>query len=217
AAGAIERGYGHTVITDHSHSLFITNGLNEAALAAQWREMEAVRATLPGGFELLQGTEMEILPDGSLDFSDAVLRRLDWVVASIHTKQRQSADEINARIEIAMRNPYVDCIGHPTCRLLLRRPKTALDSDRLIALAAETGTFLEINASPDRLDLDAETAERAAAAGVLLCIDSDAHGPNTFGLVEHGVAIARRAGLTAEQVLNTREWSAIRDMQKRWR
>ncbi|MCW2972147.1 MAG: hypothetical protein JWN72_420, partial [Thermoleophilia bacterium] len=217
AAGAIARGYGHVVITDHSHSLFITNGLNEAGLAAQWRELQAVRAELPSDFSLLQGTEMEILPDGSLDFTDDVMRRLDWVVASIHTRQRQSAEEINRRIERALRNPYVDCIGHPTSRLLLRRPKTALDTDRLIELAAETGTFLEINASPDRLDLDAETAERAAAAGVLLVIDSDAHGPNTLGLVEHGVAIARRAGLTAEQVLNTRSWAQIRELQKRWR
>jgi DNA polymerase (family 10) len=120
-------------------------------------------------------------------------------------------------MERAMHNPFVDCIGHPTSRLLLKRPKTALDTDRLIELAAATGTFLEINSAPDRLDLDAETAERAAAAGVLLCIDSDAHGPETLRLVEHGTAIARHAALTAAQVLNTRPWAEVRALQKRWR
>lgn len=217
AAAAIERGYDHIAITDHSQSLRIVNGLTHGDLAAQWRELEQVRAELSGSLHLLQGTELEILPDGSLDFPDEVLERLDWVVASIHSSQRQPAEEITQRMERALFNPFVDCIGHPTSRLLLRRPKTALDTDRLIELAAETGTFLEINASPDRLDLDAETARRAADAGVLLCIDSDAHGTETLRLVEHGIAIARHAGLTAAQVVNTRTWPQIRALQKRWR
>lgn len=217
AKAAISRGYDHLAITDHSQSLRIVNGLTHGDLAAQWRELEQVRATLPAGFALLQGTEMEILPDGSLDFPPGVLERLDWVVASIHSRQRQDAEEITRRIEQAMFSPWVDCIGHPTSRLLLKRPKTALDTDRLIELAARTGTFLEINSSPDRLDLDSETAERAAAAGVLLCIDSDAHGPETLGLVAHGVAIARRAGLRPEQVVNARPWGEVRELQKRWR
>lgn len=217
AEAAISRGYGHIVITDHSWSLRITNGLSSGDLAAQWRELEGVREGLSPPFYLLQGTEMEILPNGSLDYPVDVLRRLDWVVASIHSRQRQEPEEITRRMERALRTPYVDCIGHPTSRLLLRRPKTGLDTDRLIELAAETGTCLEVNASPDRLDLDAATAERAAQAGVLLCIDSDAHGPNTLGLVEHGVAIARHAGLRPEDVANTRPWPELRDLQKRWR
>ncbi|MCW2962187.1 MAG: polymerase [Thermoleophilia bacterium] len=217
AHAAIARGSEYLAITDHSWSLRIVNGLAPADLAAQWRELERVRATMPDGFHLLQGTELEILPDGTLDFPDDVLERLDWIVASIHSRQRQPAEEITRRIERAMFNPYVDCIGHPTSRLLLRRPRTELDTDRLIELAAHTGTFLEINSSPDRLDLDAPTAARAADAGVLLCINSDAHGPNTLGLVEHGAAIARRAGLRPDQVANTRSWEQLRSLQKRWR
>ncbi len=217
ARAAIERGYDHLAITDHSWSLRIVNGLSVGDLAAQWRELEQVRAELPDDFALLQGTEMEILPDGSLDYDDDTLARLDWVVASIHSRQRQPADEITRRIERAMRNPLVDCIGHPTSRLLLRRKPTELDVDRLIELAADTGTFLEINSSPDRLDLNAEQAERAAAAGVRIAIHSDAHGPETLRLVDHGVAIARRAGLTRDDVTNARPWRELRELQPRWR
>lgn len=217
ARAAVDRGYDHLCITDHSWSLRIVGGLAIGDLAEQWRELERIRPTLPDGFELLQGTEMEILPDGSLDYPDEVLERLDWVVASIHSRQRQPAEEITRRMERAMRNPLVDCIGHPTSRLLLRRRPTELDVDRLIELAAETGTFLEINASPDRLDLCSEQAASAARAGVGICIHSDAHGPETLGLVEHGVAIARRAGLTADQVANARPWRELRELQPRWR
>ncbi|MCW2927340.1 MAG: polymerase [Thermoleophilia bacterium] len=217
ALAARERGYGHLAITDHSWSLRIVNGLSVEDLVDQWREIEGVRTRLGDDFTLLHGIELEILPDGSLDYPDDVLERLDWVVASIHSRQRQPAEEIDRRIERAIRNPLVDCIGHPTSRLLLRRPSTALDTDRLIELAAETGTSLEINASPDRLDLDAATAARAAEAGVLLCVNSDAHGPGTLGLVEHGIAIARRAGLRPDDVVNARDWPWIREQQPRWR
>ncbi|MCW2924603.1 MAG: hypothetical protein JWM98_2007 [Thermoleophilia bacterium] len=217
ARAAIERGLGHLAVTDHSWSLRIVNGLGPGDLAAQWREIEVVRAQLPEDFTLLQGIELEILPDGSLDFDADTLGRLDWVVASIHSRQRQDRDEITARMEQAMRSPFVDCIGHPTSRLLLRRAKTQLDTERLIELAAATGTCLEINSSADRLDLDSPTARRAAEAGVLLCINSDAHGADTLGIVEHGVAVARRAGLGPEQVINTRSWEEMRALQKRWR
>ena len=152
---------------------------------------------------MLAGTESNVLRDGSLDYADDVLEQLDWVVASLHTSFRLSEKEQTERMLRAMEHPLVDVIGHPTGRLIERREAYSLDLDRVIEKAVETGTFLEINANPDRRDLNDVYARAAAEAGVTLLIDSDAHWPRTLKNMRYGVATARRAWLTKEQVGNT--------------
>ncbi len=156
-----------------------------------------------------------MLPDGSLDYEDAVLEELDWVIASLHTSFRLGEKKQTERMIEAMHHPLVDAIGHPTGRLIERRAPYALDVDRVIAAAAETGTFLEINANPDRRDLNDVYARAAAEAGVTLVIDSDAHWPRTLANMRYGVATARRAWLTKEQVANTRPWPEVAKLRKR--
>ena len=162
-------------------------------------------------FTLLIGTETNVLPDGSLDYDDELLGELDWVVASVHTSFRMPEEEMTARMVAAIEHPLVDAIGHPTGRMLGKREGYRIDLDAVIEAAARTGTFLEINANPNRRDLPDTYARAAAEAGVTLVIDSDAHGVDT--LVENmrfGVATARRAWLTAEQVANTRTLAGAR-------
>lgn len=215
AVAAMQRGDRYMAITDHSAPYAMVGGLGEQRLLAQAEEVAKVNAELGGELTVLCGSEVEITGDGELGLPDHVLAKLDWAVASLHMGQRQSAEQVKARVEIALRNPLIDVIGHPTSRRLQRRPRTALDVGWLIEVAAETGTFLEINANPDRLDLDAEQARMALAAGVTLCIDSDAHRPSTLALRSHGVQVARRAGATAAQVANTFDLDALRTAQPR--
>jgi DNA polymerase (family 10) len=213
ARAAAARGDTFIAITDHSAPYAMVGGLDGDDLRRQAEEIEQVRARLAGevDIEILRGIELEINADGTLGLPDDVLEELDWVVASVHMGQQQDRDRITARVENALRNPHVDCIAHPTSRLLLKRPPTQLDIERVIELAVETGTALEINANPDRLDLSAEHARMALAAGVPLAINSDAHGPDTLWIREHGVAIARAAGAAPEQVMNC--WSLERVRQ----
>lgn len=150
-----------------------------------------------------------------LDLPDDVLAGLDWVVVSIHVSQRQSAKEVTARMEGVLANPYVDCIGHPTSRLLLRCPRTNLDVDRLIELAAELGDVLAINASPRRLDLGADHARQALEAGVRLAINTDTHRPTTLGMRRHGISVARRAGARRPQVVNCLPWPELEASRRR--
>jgi DNA polymerase (family 10) len=164
---------------------------------------------------VLAGTESNVLPDGSLDYADDVLEQLDWVIASLHTSFRLSEKQQTERMLRAMEHPLVDAIGHPTGRLIERREAYALDLDRVIAKAMETGTLLEINANPDRRDLNDVYARAAAEAGVTLVIDSDAHWPRTLKNMRYGVATARRAWLTAGHVANTRPWDELRKLRKR--
>jgi DNA polymerase (family 10) len=156
-----------------------------------------------------------VLPDGSLDYADEVLEQLDWVIASLHTSFRLSEKEQTKRMLRAMEHPLVDAIGHPTGRLLERREAYTLDLDAVIAGALETGTFLEINANPDRRDLNDVYARAAAEAGVTLVIDSDAHWPRTLKNMRYGVATARRAWLTKLHVANTRPWPEVDALRKR--
>ena len=159
---------------------------------------------------VLAGTETNVLLDGSLDYEDSVLEQLDWIVASLHTSFRLSEKEQTERMLRAMEHPLVDVIGHPTGRLIERRAPYPIDIDRVIAKAVETGTFLEINANPDRRDLNDVYAKAAGEAGVTLVIDSDAHWPRTLANMRYGVATARRAWLTPDQVANTRPWKRAR-------
>ena len=164
---------------------------------------------------VLAGSEVNVLPDGSLDYEDELLERLDWVVASMHTSFRMGEQEMTERMIRAMEHPLVDAIGHPTGRLIGRREPYALDLDAVIDAAARTGTFLEINANPNRRDLPDTYARAAAAKGVKLVIDSDAHGADTLDKLRFGVATARRAWLTKDDVANTRTWAQLNKLRKR--
>jgi len=179
-------------------------------------KVRALNATFDD-FELLIGTETNILPDGSVDYPDEVLAELDWVVASVHTSFQMGEAEMTARMAAAMEHPLVDAIGHPTGRKIETRAPYAVSVDRLIEAAVRTGTMLEINSASDRRDLNDVYARAAAEAGVPILIDSDAHGVNTLGIVRWGVATARRAWLTAGQVANTRPWAEFAPLRKRAR
>ena len=190
AQTALGRGYEYVAITDHSATHGFGNDVQPDELR---RQVEHIRGLEIEGITVLAGTETNVLPDGSLDYEDAVLEELDWVIASLHTSFRLGEKKQTDRMIEAMRHPLVDAIGHPTGRLIERRAPYALDVDRVIAAAAETGTFLEINANPDRRDLNDVYARAAAEAGVTLVIDSDAHWPRTMVNMRYGVATARRA------------------------
>ena len=153
---------------------------------------------------------MNILPDGSLDYEDDVLEELDWIVASIHTSFRTSEKEQTKRMITAMEHPLVRAIGHPTGRLIERREPYGLDIDAVAEAAARTGTFLEINGNPDRRDLNETNVRTAVEAGARIVIDSDAHGVETLQNIQYGVATARRAWLTRENVANTLPWEELR-------
>jgi DNA polymerase (family 10) len=212
AETARERGYDYVAITDHS----ATHGFgNDVQADALLRQVEHIASLELDGIQVLAGTETNILPDGSVDYADDVLERLDWVIASLHTSFRLSEKQQTDRMVAAMQHPLVDAIGHPTGRLIERREAYALDLDRVIAAALETGTFLEINANPDRRDLNDVYARAAAEAGVTLIIDSDAHWPRTLANMRYGIATARRAWLTPDAVANTRPWAEVDRMRKR--
>jgi DNA polymerase (family X) len=214
AATARERGYDYIAITEHSASHGFGNDVQTDELL---RQTEHIRGLELDGIRVLAGTETNVLPDGSLDYADDVLEQLDWVIASLHTSFRIPEKEQTDRMLRAMEHPLVDAIGHPTGRLIERRQAYELDIDRVIEKAVETGTFLEINANPDRRDLNDVYARAAAEAGVTLVIDSDAHWPRTLANMRYGVATARRAWLTAEQVANTRPWPEVAKLRKRGR
>jgi DNA polymerase (family 10) len=203
---AVQRGLKVLAITDHTHSLGIANGLTVERLMRQREELDAVQRLLGDRLLLLHGSEVEIHADGTLDFPDEVLARLDFVVASLHTSLRQPRDVITPRLINAIRNPHVDAIGHPTGGLLPDRESSDLDMDAVIAAAAECGTALEINANPARLDLDDVHSRQAAAAGIKLTINRDAHFPEDLGRLEFGAATARRGWVQKSQVINT--WPA---------
>jgi DNA polymerase (family 10) len=205
AEAAISRGLKVLAITDHSRSLGIASGLSIKQLQAQRQEIKAVQAELGEKIILLQGIEMEIKADGSLDYPDEVLAELDLVIASLHTSLGQERERVTQRILNAIRNPHVDIIGHPTGRLIPDREAADLDMKAVFAAAAETGTALEISAHPLRLDLNDVYARRAAELGVLLSINTDAHEPEHLDLSFFGAAIARRGWVPPEQVINTWE------------
>src|SRR4051812_35365432 len=200
AVAARERGYSYLAICDHSHRL------RDGALEAQAKEIDAVAERVKP-LKLLKGVEVNIRPDGSLDMADEALAGRDWVVASLHSSFDRSPTE---RLLAAMENPHVDCIGHPTGRKINKRPPADVDVERLIEAALETDTALEINSQSDRLDLNDAHARAAAEAGVRMPVNSDGHGIETLQYVEIGVAQARRAWMTSDQVLNTKPWSKIR-------
>jgi DNA polymerase (family 10) len=199
ARAAAARGYEFLCLTDHSHYL------REGRLERQWEEIAAVNE-LVAPFRILRGVEANITSKGVVDVADETLAELDWVVASLHTSLDRDPTE---RVLAAIENPHVDCIGHLTGRRISKRPGADLDLDRIFARAVETGTALEINSQPDRLDMRDAHARRAGEAGVLIPVNTDAHSTGALGYAEFGIGQARRAWLTKEQVLNTRSWAEI--------
>lgn len=212
AEAARARGYRYLAICDHSRSLRVAHGLEIEDLRAQWREIDALNreyaeAGVP--FRVLKGSEVDILKDGRLDFPDEVLAELDIVVASVHSHLRMDREAMTERLLAAMENPHVDVIGHPTGRRLGFRDPYEVDLDALLEAAARTGTALEINASPERLDLSDEAARQAAERGVMLCIDTDAHAPGQLGQITFGVTVARRAWLEPRHLLNAMDLAGL--------
>src|ERR671931_2778405 len=205
---ARERGYEYLAITEHSASHGFGNDVQPDELLRLTERIRELDATLDG-ITVLAGTEVNVLPDGSLDYSDDVLEQLDWIIASLHTSFRMKEKEMTARVIHAMEHPLVDAIGHPTGRKLELREAYALDIEKVVEAAVRTGTFLEINSAPDRRDLNEQNARHAAEAGVMLVIDSDSHGVETPANIRYGVATARRGWITADQVANTRPWAEL--------
>jgi DNA polymerase (family 10) len=217
ALAARERGYEYLAVTDHSATHGFGNHVTPDDLR---RHVEAIREVdeRVEGVRLLAGTETNILPDGSPDYDEELLASLDWVVASVHTAFQTPQDEMTKRIVTALEHPYVDCLGHPTGRLIERREGYTFDLDEVLAAAKRTRTMLEINANPNRRDLRDTHARAAALAGVLIAISSDAHGTDTLKAnMRWGVATARRAWLQAADVANTRSWEEFAPLRKRAR
>ncbi len=204
-AAARAHGFGYIAITDHSKRVSMANGLDESRLRAQWAEIDRLNATLTD-LRVLKGVEVDILERGGLDIADDCLREADWVVASVHYGQNQSREQITARIIGALENPNVSAIAHPTGRLINRRAPYEVDLEAVFKAAAAHGKCLELNSNPARLDLDDLASATAKAHGIPIVISSDAHSVEGFSVLRYGILQARRAGLTASDVLNTRPW-----------
>lgn len=207
-AAARRRGLKFIAITDHSQRVSMARGLNAERLLAQWREIDAFNARQEDGFRVLKGIECDILEAGPMDLPDEVLEQGDWIIASIHYGQKQSREQITDRIVGALRNPHVDIVAHPTGRLIGSRPPYEVDMQAVFQAAVEHRKFLELNANPARLDLNEEHLMQAAAMGIPIAINSDAHSLEGMDVLSYGVQQARRAGLLADNVVNT--WSLER-------
>ncbi len=214
AHAARDNGLQYLAITDHSATHGFGNHVEPDELLRQIERVRAVNEKLDD-FDLLIGTETNILPDGSPDYADEILAHLDWVIASVHTSFGMASDVMTARMIAACEHPLIDAIGHPTGRKIEARAPYALDMAALIEAAARTHTMLEINSAPDRRDLDDIHARNAARAGVRILIDSDAHRIATLPNTRWGIATARRAWLTAADVANTLPWSEFAPLRKR--
>ena len=215
ATAARKRGYAYFAITDHSASHGFGDHVDARALAKRIKEVAKWNESAPKGFRLLAGSEVNIGTKGELDYPDELLAQLDWVVASVHTSFGISEKDMTERVVEAIGHPLVDCIGHLTGRLLLRREPYAIDVERVAEAAAANGTMIEINGNPNRRDLNEHHARLAAEAGVMIVCNTDAHGIDTLSNMQYSVATARRAWLTAEQIANTRPWRSFAPLRKR--
>lgn len=211
AAAARQRGLKYIAITDHSPRVSMARGLNAERLRQQWREIDELNRELDG-ILVLKGIECDILEKGGMDLPDDVLAEADWVVASVHYGQQQSREQITDRILGALANPHVAVLAHPTGRLIGRREPYAVDLEQVFVAAARHGKMLEINANPARLDLDDVACAAAKRHGVPIVISSDAHSTNGLDVLRYGVLQARRGGLTAKDVANTRPWATLKTM-----
>jgi DNA polymerase (family 10) len=216
AAAARELGYAYLAVTDHSASHGFGDHVTAERLAERIGE---VREWNRGkrGFRLLAGSEVNIGTDGSLDYPEELLAELDWVIGSVHTAFSDNEQVMTGRVLEAIENPWVDCIGHLTGRLIGRREPYPVDVEAIAEAAARNGTMLEINGNPNRRDLSERHAHLAAEAGVRIVVNTDAHGVDTLANMKYSIATARRAWLTADQVANTRNWRDFSRMRKRAR
>ncbi|HXY37601.1 MAG TPA: DNA polymerase/3'-5' exonuclease PolX [Planctomycetaceae bacterium] len=208
---AKRRGYSYVAITDHSRRVTMARGLDARLLRQQWKRIDRLAKRNPG-ITILKGVELDILEDGSLDLPDSVLQEADWVVASIHYGQNQSPERITRRLLNAIENPHVAAIGHPTGRLIGKRPGYQFDLQAVFTAAAETGCLMEINAQPVRLDLDEVAIAEAKKKGVQFVVSTDAHSVEELGFMEFGINQARRAGLEKLDIVNTRPLQAFRKL-----
>jgi DNA polymerase (family X) len=215
AAAARARGYAYLAITDHSASHGFGDHVTSERLQRRIEEVREWNTGAPRGFRLLAGSEVNIGLDGSLDYPDDLLDTLDWVIASVHTSFAISEAQMTARVLTAIENPRVDCIGHLTGRLIGRREPYGIDVEKVVAAAASAGTLMEINGNPNRRDLSEHHARLAAAAGVTIVLNTDAHGVDTLANMAYAVATARRAWLSADRVANTRSWREFKSLLRR--
>lgn len=215
-AAAAQRGLSYLAVTDHSQRVAMANGLDADRLRRQWEAIDQFNEQ-GGDVLVLKGVEVDILENGPLDLADDVLAEADWVVASLHYGQRQPREKITARLVGALENPYVDVIGHPTGRLIGRRPPYEVDLEAVMDAAVRYGKFLELNANPARLDLNDVYCAAAQARGVPIVISSDAHATGGYDVLRFGVLQARRAGLSAGDVVNTRDWKAVDALRRKLR
>lgn len=202
-AAAQARGWEYIAITDHSQRVSVARGLDGTRLRAQWQEIDRLNEKLEGRFWIFKGIECDILEKGGMDLPDDVLAEADWVLASVHFGQQQPREQITDRILGAIQHPSVSCVAHPTGRLLGRRPPYEVDLDAVMQAAQEHGKLLELNSNPSRLDLHDIHCQMAAARGIPLVINSDAHSIHHFDLLKFGILTARRAHLEATAVWNT--------------
>jgi DNA polymerase (family 10) len=205
-------GYQYIGITDHSQSLKVAKGLSEKEIDKKINEIQKINNKL-AGLRVLCGTECDIKPDGSLDYSNNILKEFDYVCAGIHTTFKMKSEEVTKRIIRAMENEYVDILAHPTCRLLGRREPFELDIDKIIDTARETDTYLEINSFPDRLDLNDIHTKQAKEKGVKFVIGTDSHNLNHLSFIRFGIATARRGWLEKKDILNT---YTLKEIEKRF-
>jgi len=203
---AMKMGYEYIGISDHTKFLRIEHGLNEKQLLQQRKEIEKLNSKfriLNSKFRILQGCEANIMADGSIDIKDEFLNQLDYVIAGVHSQMKMSASEMTERIVRAMKNPNVDIISHPTGRIIQRRDEYLIDFNKILKVANETGTILEINSFPERLDLNDKNIRRAKEAGVKMVIDTDSHQKEQMHFVEYGIAQARRGWAEKKDIINT--------------
>ncbi len=211
AEAAKARGLQYIAITDHSKRVTMANGLTAERLRAHWAEIDKVRSQI-SGLEILNGIECDILEDATLDLPDDVLAEADWVIAVLHYGLKQPREQIDKRLLNAIRNPHVDIIGHPTGRLVGQRPGADMTFDDVLKAAADHGVMLEINAHPSRLDLNDIQAAAAKDRGIPIVISTDSHSTQGFDVLQYGIFQARRAGLEAKDVANTRTLAEFRKL-----
>jgi DNA polymerase (family X) len=214
AEAAAARGLKYIAITDHSKRVAMANGLDAVRLRAHWAHIRELRDQLAArpGIELLCGIECDILEDATLDLPDEVLAEADWVLAVLHYGLKQPREQIQQRLLAAIRNPHVDAIGHPSGRLIGSRPGANIDYSDFLKAAADHGVLLEINSNPQRLDLDDIHVAAAKERGIPIVISTDSHSPNGYDVLPYGVDVARRAGLTRDDVANARPWSELKHL-----
>ncbi|MDX6586563.1 MAG: polymerase [Solirubrobacterales bacterium] len=209
-------GYSYFAVTDHSASHGFGDHVTPEMLEERIEEIAELNERIATKrFRVLAGSEVNILTDGSLDYEDSLLERLDWVVASVHTSFRMTRENMTKRMVAAVEHPLVDCLGHPSGRMLLRREGYDFDIEAVVEAAASAGTMIEINGNPNRRDLSEQNARLAADAGVKICLNTDAHRISTLANMRYGVANARRAWLTKADVANTRPWGEFKKLMKR--